>query len=73
MNEITLERYYHDPALRRELEAAARRERARHMERLLEHSKRLLLGRQSEAAPEPQPRQCCAQGRGCSPAEYASP
>jgi len=45
MNDITLERYYHDPALRLEIQAAARRERARHMERFLAQAAHALLGR----------------------------
>ena len=45
MNDITLERYYHDPALRLEIQAAARRERAREMQRLLARSTAALLRR----------------------------
>ncbi len=61
MNDITLERYYHDPALRRELEAAARRERARHMQRFLAQAAQALLGgnRAGTSARRVKPAQPC--------------
>ncbi|MGH2668810.1 MAG: hypothetical protein ACREUO_03310 [Burkholderiales bacterium] len=38
MENLTLQRYYRDEGLRAELEAAARRERAEHVHRLLAYS-----------------------------------
>ena len=44
MDNVTLERYQHDAALRAELKAAAQRERARVLKRFLEQSAQALLG-----------------------------
>ena len=60
MNDITLERYYHDPALRLEIQAAARRERAREMRRLFERTTHLLLHRDRETDSEIPACKCCA-------------
>ncbi len=55
MNHLTLERYTHDPALRREIEAAARRERARVLARFLAQSAAALLGRDRRRTPAEPP------------------
>ena len=59
MNDITLERYTRDPALRLEIQAAARRERARQMRRLFEQSTHLLLHRDHSTASAAPARKCC--------------
>ena len=53
MENVTLERYWNDPTVRAEIDAAARRERARVLKRFLEQSADALLGRRSEAQPVP--------------------
>jgi len=53
MNDLTYERYLSDPRLRNELEAAARRERARHFRRLFERSAAARAGRDERAGPVP--------------------
>jgi hypothetical protein len=52
MNDLTLERYLNDPRLRAELEAAARRERARAVRRFLEQAAHALLGQRRTAPAE---------------------
>jgi hypothetical protein len=53
MDNITLERYWTDPAVKAEIEGAARRERARVLKRFLEQSAQALLGRGSQAQRAP--------------------
>jgi hypothetical protein len=45
MENLTLEHYWNDPAVKTAIEAAARRERARMLTRFLEQSAQALLGR----------------------------
>jgi hypothetical protein len=49
MNNLTTERYLGDDRLRAEIEAAARRERARTVNRFLEQAAHALLGRRRAA------------------------
>ena len=51
MNDLTLERYRNDARLHAEIEAAARRERARHLNRFLEQAAQALLGRTRDVLP----------------------
>lgn len=50
MENLTLERYLHDPQVRNELKAAAQRERARVLKRFLEQAAQALLGDSRKAA-----------------------
>lgn len=50
MENLTLERYLHDPQVRSELKAAAQRERARVLKRFLEQAAQALLGDSRKAA-----------------------
>ena len=60
MENLTLERYWNDPAVKAEIEAAARRERARTLKRFFEQSAQALLGRRSQAdASRLEPCQAC--------------
>ena len=47
MENVTLERYWNDPTVKAEIEAAARRERGRMLTRFLEQSAQALLGRRN--------------------------
>jgi len=49
MDNVTLERYWNDPTVKTEIEAAARRERARMLTRFLEQSAQALLGSRPQA------------------------
>ena len=49
MDNVTLERYWNDPGVKAEIDAAARRERARVLKRFLEQSARALLSRRPDA------------------------
>ena len=53
MDNVTLQRYWTDPTVKAEIQAAARRERARVLKRFLEQSAQALLGRRSQARPAP--------------------
>ena len=53
MENLTLERYWNDPAVKAEIEAGARRERARMLTRFLEQSAQALLGRRAAAERAP--------------------
>jgi hypothetical protein len=61
MDNVTLERYQDDAALRAELKASAQRERAVQMRRFLEQSAQALLGHRSNArrAPRLTPCEAC--------------
>ena len=64
MNNVTLERYWNNPDIRAEIEAAARRDRARALGRFLEQSARALLSeRGAKKRPHPvqraQPCEAC--------------
>jgi hypothetical protein len=61
MDNLTLERYQNDAALRAELKAAAQRERAPVLKRFLEQSAQALLGQRSNArrAPRLTPCEAC--------------
>jgi len=61
MDNVTLQQYQNDAALRAELKAAAQRERARALKRFLEQSAHALLGHGSNArrAPRMTPCQAC--------------
>jgi len=61
MENLTLERYWNDPAVKAEIEAAARRERARVLKRFFEQSAQALLGRssQTQRAPRLTPCEAC--------------
>jgi hypothetical protein len=61
MDNVTLERYWNDPAVKTELEAAARRERALVLKRFLEQAGQALLGSRAEAqrAPRLAPCEAC--------------
>lgn len=61
MDNLTLERYWNDPAVKAEIEAAARRERGRVLTRFLEQSAQALLGRGSgaQSAPRLTPCEAC--------------
>ena len=61
MDNVTLERYWNDPTVKAEIEAAARRERGRMLKRFLEQSAQALLGRPSQArhAPRLTPCEAC--------------
>ena len=50
MENLTLERYRHDAQLRSEMNAAAKRERARVLKRFLEQAAQALLGDNAKAA-----------------------
>ena len=50
MENLTPERYFHDPQLRSEMKAAAQRERARVLKRFLEQAAQGLLGDNRTAA-----------------------
>ena len=60
MDNVTLEHYRHDAALRSELKAAAQRERARVLKRFLEQSAQALLGHGSRARRAPRMTPCAA-------------
>ena len=61
MDNLTLEQYRQDGALRAELKAAAQRERARVLKRFLEQSAQALLGQGGKArlAPRMTPCEAC--------------
>ena len=58
MDNVTLDRYWNDPGVRAEIEAAARRERARVLKRFLDQAAQALLG-DSSAAHRAQPCEAC--------------
>ena len=61
MDNVTLERYWNDASVKAEIEAAARRERARVLKRFFVQSAQALLGRGSQAqrAPRLAPCEAC--------------
>ena len=61
MNNLTLDRNWNDPAVKAEIESAARRERARVLKRFLEQSAQALLGprREAQRAPRLAPCEAC--------------
>ena len=58
MDNLTLERYWNNPTVKAEIEAAARRERGRVLTRFLEQSAQALLGRGSRAQSAPRLTPC---------------
>ena len=61
MENLTLERYWNDPSVKVQIDAAARRERARVLKRFFEQSAQTLLGRRSDTprAPRMTPCEAC--------------
>ena len=49
MDNVTLDRFWNDPAVKVEIDAAARRERARVLKRFLEQAAQALLGSRPDA------------------------
>lgn len=58
MDNLTLDRYWNDPGVKSEIDAAARRERARVLKRFLDQAAQALLGDRS-AAQRFQPCEAC--------------
>ena len=49
MDNVTLERYWNDASVKAEIDAAARRERARVLRRFLDNAAQALLGHRDDA------------------------